>query len=461
MSHPFICNSGSMRFALGLAAHLFTAAAFGAPSAPYVPTADDQIVQRLPLTWGAKSRTPAATSAPAALSTVAAQQPVATPTTERRLFAALNQEPNNLPLALATAQEALQRARRTGDPRAVGQAQAALAPWWAQASPPDAVRLLRATILQSQHHFAQALQDLDVLIARPARGTPLNWLQQARLTRAAVLQVQARLDEAARDCDALTTATPGNPLSAVATLAAACQAELRSLRGEPQRGARELARLAQTEQGAGPQQAWLSLLRAELAQRMGDATATERHFKTAVAEGDPYAQAAYADALLEAGQPARALRAVQWVESGEAGRAQRPNPTPNPPNAADAALLRQAIALKRLQHPSAVATAQALRERLQEARTRGATLHLREEARFALDIDDQPARAWPLARANWQTQKEPADALLYVRAAVAAGEIEAAEQLTQQLQSQGWIDLRLQRAMATAKVVQVAQKGLP
>ncbi len=474
MTYPPLC----MATAFGLAASLFSALACAAPSAPFVPSADDQIVQRLPLALGGKARVKAsgaAASPPSAghvrlaSGSVAADPIAAEPKAERRLYAALSQAPNNLPLALATAQEALRRARGTGDPRAVGQAQAALAPWWSQATPPDAVRLLRATILQSQHHFVQALQDLDALIARPARATPIHLLQQARLTRAAVLQVQARLEEAALDCAALAPpATAGGkvaaliePATPVATLAAACQAELHSLRGAPQRAARELAQL---EPGAGPHRAWIALLRAELALRMGDAAAAQRHFKAAVAEGDPYAQAAYADAELEAGRPARALRAVGWFGADAQSAADTPGAAHGTAaaasanventNPADAALLRQAIALKRLQHPGAAAAAQAMRERLQDARTRGVALHQREEARFALDVEDQAARAWQLARANWQTQKEPADALLYVRAAMAAGASEEAKRLTQELKAQGWHDLRLDRAIASAQGIQ-------
>ena len=115
-------------------------------AAPFTPASDSDVVQQLPIRWNAAARA------------------------ER---AQLARHPQQLPLALATARAATTRARATGDPRELGLAQAALAPWWAQQTPPAPVRLLRATVLQSQHLFAAALPDLQALAGDPAaRTTP-------------------------------------------------------------------------------------------------------------------------------------------------------------------------------------------------------------------------------------------------------------------------------------------------
>ncbi len=53
-------------------------------------------------------------------------------------------------------------------------------------------------------------------------------------------------------------------------------------------------------------------------------------------------------------------------------------------------------------------------------RARGDTVHRREEARFALWLDDDPARALALARENWDVQREPADLRILAEAAAAA-----------------------------------------
>ncbi|MDP1108498.1 hypothetical protein, partial [Klebsiella pneumoniae] len=87
---------------------------------------------------------------------------------------------------------------------------------------------------------------------------------------------------------------------------------------------------------------------------------------------------------------------------------------------ADALLLRRVIALRALGRESAALAAQ-MRERLAAADRREPGRHAREQARFALDVESQPRAALRLAQANWAFQREPADAVLLLRAALAAG----------------------------------------
>ena len=107
--------------------------------------------------------------------------------------AALAATPENIEVATRVARRAIDASRATGDPRFLGQAQAALSPWWAQPDAPPAVVLLRATIRQSQHDFDGALADLDRLLKANPRAA------QARLTRATVLTVVGRFAEAKSD----------------------------------------------------------------------------------------------------------------------------------------------------------------------------------------------------------------------------------------------------------------------
>ena len=51
---------------------------------------------------------------------------------------------------------------------------------------------------------------------------------------------------------------------------------------------------------------------------------------------------------------------------------------------------------------------------------RGDTVHQREEARFALAAERDPARALRLAQQNWRVQREAADARILLEAAAAA-----------------------------------------
>ena len=237
-------------------------------AAPYTPTDDQAIVQALPNRLDATARA------------------------QRKELA---RRPQQLSLALATAQAAIERARSHGDPRELGLAEAALAPWWGLEQAPPQVRLLRASVRQSQHDFAASLRDLDLLVAQPSR-LPLQVQAQAGLIRASVLQVTGQLALARQACASLTDARFASLGPALALPARACLAELRSLNGEPREAAAELAALAKQ----APDDGWIALLRAELAQRMGDSVAAGARYREALAAssgGDIYTRGAYADYL--------------------------------------------------------------------------------------------------------------------------------------------------------------------
>ena len=322
----------------GLAVFVMAAASAGF-AAPYTPAHDDEIVQRLP----------ARLTAP-----------------ERAQRARLAQDPTALPLALQTARTAIERARRTGDPRELGAAQAALSPWWALENPPAAVRLLRATVKQSQHQFDAALADLAPLVA-PSTGVPPEIAAQAMLTRATVLQVTGHLSQAMQACQDLHGAPLTRRSAILAAAARACLAELLSLQGQADRSARELADVAAGVPGAG----WIALMRAELAERQGRHSDAQARYQEALRDQpDVYTIAAYADWLLERNRPRDALEFLMARQPAS--------------DDADALLLRRAIARHRLGDPRARADADALRARFSAARQRGEEFHSREEARLSL-----------------------------------------------------------------------------
>lgn len=357
-------------------------------AAPYVPKADAEVVQRLPY------RTDAA---------------------ERARRVALARDPAQLPLATASARAALARARVHGDPRELGAAQAALAPWWAQADAPAEAVLLRARVRQAQHDFDAAQADLRGLLARAALAPEHR--AQALLDAAALHQLRAELPEARALCEQLQALAP--------LPATACLAELASLAGDGAAAAATLARLSP----ARTPPPWLALMRAELAERLGDDATAPALYRAALAgEDEVYTRGALADWLLARGRAEEALLVVQRSPDAEA----------------DALLLRQAVALRQLGRASAALTAR-LQERLAAADRREPGRHAREQARFALDVQAQPREALRLAQVNWALQREPADALLLLRAALAAGRDGDAprQALARELRAKGWQDARL------------------
>ena len=92
---------------------------------------------------------------------------------------------------------------------------------------------------------------------------------------------------------------------------------------------------------------------------------------------------------------------------------------------ADPLLLRLALAQRALASREAADSTEQLRSRFEASRIRGDTLHMREEARYALHLLNDPVRALKLAQAEWRVQKEPADARILLEAALATGETAA------------------------------------
>jgi len=381
-----------------------------ARATPFVPHSDDEVVERLPLRIGTPEQR---------------QQ-------QRAARERLRAQPTQLPLTIQLAREAISRARQLGDPRELGQAEAALAPWWALAEPPSAVRLLRATVRQSQHDFDAALVDLDALL-REGSAAPLPLLAQAELTRASVLQVRGRWREAAAGCERLGSeryAVLGNTAQLPAQ---ACLAELMGLQGQADKAHATLARLAR-QAGNAPSAGWLTLIRAELAERRGDAAAQALYRQALqTPQPDVYTLAAYADWLLDRSRNAEVIGLLTGRED------------------ADALLLRLAIARRRSHDPLASAATATLASRFDAAALRGDRSHGREQARFELELKDNAAAALVYAQANWAVQKEPADALVLVRAAYAAGQAQAAEPVWRLMRDTGLQDARLNAVASASK----------
>ena len=384
-------------------------------SALQFPTQDGAIVEHLPTHVGDAAQRRAAIAA------------------ERALRAQLQEHPTELGLALKAADDALARGRLHGDPRELGVAQAALAPWWGHADAPPQVRLVQATVLQSQHFFKDALVELDAVLATPGVSLPVR--AQAELTRAGVQQVLGHFAEAEAGCRRLAGADYFALGSGVRLNALACIAELSSLQGHADTAAATLARLAgapDTSSAAtiagDPAPGWLNLMRAELAQRRGDAAAGALFAAALKANGDVYTQCAYADWLLDEHRPAEVVALLKGNE------------------AADPVLLRVALAYKQLHgrnHPLTRDATTTLGERYDAALLRGDKSHGREQSRYELELRGDLRAALGYAKSNWVVQHEPADEVVLARAAHASHRDDAAAPLWQFLRDTGGRDARL------------------
>ncbi|PJJ18021.1 hypothetical protein SAMN05216517_101358 [Janthinobacterium sp. OK676] len=337
----------------------------------------------------------------------------------RSLRQQLDAKPQDLALASGLAQRYIALARSDTDPRYLGYAQAALAPWWRQAAPPVPVRLLRATILQSTHRFGPALQDLDAVIAQePGNG-------QAWLTRATVLTVQGDYAKATASCARLSALT-------TQLVTVTCLANIASVTGRAAASERLLELTLQRSAGAAPElESWAATLLAEMATRRGEWALAEARYTKALAQQprDSYLLGAYADFLLDRQRPqevAKLLKEQQRI---------------------DALLLRYALALQALpsQQPAFLAAKAELAARFNAAMQRGDTVHQREQARFALFLQQDIPVALQLAQKNWAIQKEVPDMRILLEASLAARNYAAAQPVLAWIAANGVEDVALQR----------------
>ncbi len=171
---------------------------------------------------------------------------------------------------------------------------------------------------------------------------------------------------------------------------------------------------------------WAQAVGADMAAMLGQTEAADLHFSEATADGgDIPTLVAFADHLLDTDRPAEVLTLL-------AGRSE-----------ADIVYLRLAIAGKRLNDPRTPHWSALLADRFAAANAGGVQLHLREEARFELEVRGDAATALKLALANWKIQKEPSDARLVLQTALAANDPAAAADVLAFIEKTGLADTRI------------------
>ncbi len=354
-----------------------------AQAAPYIPKSDAQILEKLPFRPG---------------------DPIAREMAQLR--SRLQQNPRDLDVAVALAQRYYGLVAEEGDPRYLGYAQAALAPWWDLPEPPIPVQILRASLAQFRHDFQGAIDDLSKVLARdPAQS-------QARALRATLHIVQARYEQARADCQALRGVSTD-------LVAAGCTAMVDGLTGKAPAAYEQLLSVLRAQPAAPPEEKlWVLTRLAEIAQRLGRYPEAENHFREALNLGitDTFLLAAYADFLLLQNRPME-------VEALLKERVR-----------SDALLLRLVLAERLLKRDGVAAREATLAARYAAAQLRNDTVHQQEEAQFELKVRGNAARALVLAQENWKVQLEPRDAEIYLQAALALKTPEAARPVLQWLE---------------------------
>jgi tetratricopeptide (TPR) repeat protein len=323
-------------------------------------------------------------------------------------------------VAIPLAQFYIQQSRLSGDLRYLGYAEAVLTPWVTQSPPVPNVLVLQATLQQSRHEFSASLATLErALTARP--DDP-----QALLVRATVLRVLGRYPEASASCEQFARMVEPR-------LGAICIQSLRGLNGHLESAYLELTQVS-SQGWLNSERSWLYSELGEMAVRLGRDADAQRWFEQDLnlVPTDFYVRAAYADLLLRQARPGEALTLLQGRESFEP------------------LLLRIAVAQRQLRDPQLAQSSARLRAAFAAETQRGEAVHRREQARFLLEVEDQPNLSLAAALENWALQREPDDVLVLVNAAKAAGNPAAALPALDFMRTQGLRDVRVNAAAAVS-----------
>lgn len=317
----------------------------------------------------------------------------------------------------ALARRYFELAMAEGDPRYVGYAEAALR---GQTEPAADVAFVHGLLKQYRHDFDGALADFERVLRVDAEHVG------ARSWRAAIYMVRADYAAAREECRRLDEI-------ASELLSAGCRAAVEGATGNARRGYEELRAALERRADAAPEiRLWAMTRLGELAARLGERAAAERHFRAAESLGlkDNYLLAAHADFLLEEGR----ARDVSDLLKGS--------------SSSDTLLLRLAIAARQQALAEAQKHSQSLGERFAASALRGERLHLAEEARYLLELKGDARGALAAALENWKTQREPRDAAVLLEAALAAHEAKAAAPALRWLDESGFEGARLRRLAA-------------
>ncbi len=375
-----LCRSWRVWTGIALIVRMhFAQAAVPAPvpppyRAPYLPASEAEVLQQVPPASDPKVRE------------------------MRALRARLDKTPDDLRTADLLARAYIDFGREVGDAHYAGYAEAVLARFLAQKPPPIDAQVLQAIILQFRHQFADARALLQNALARDPQNA------QAWLTLATLDMVQGRYATAKDDC--ARVARHGGYV-----LGVACIGNLRMYLGEARQSVAVLAQIA----GDAPRlsasfKAWVQGLLAEANERLGDWPQAETHYRKALdyTPHDNFLLVAYADFLLDRGRPKEVLALL-------ADHTQ-----------SDTAFLRIVLAQAALHGADLPRYVFLMAARFEALRARGSDYYGREQVRFALQLQHDPAAALELAQRNWEVQRAPWDVRVFLEAAEAAGKPKAA-----------------------------------
>jgi Tfp pilus assembly protein PilF len=327
-------------------------------------------------------------------------------------------DPDNAKVAADVASRYLELGKAAGDPRCYGYAQAAIGPWWEAATPPLEILRLRAKLKERDHRYEEAVSDLELLAAHEPHDAQA-WIELANIYR-----VQGQYAKAREACEAVSKFAGAAPTIL-------CRAPVQAVTGQAEEAYASLTEILPTVKDRWPTALqWIRTMQAEIARALGRNDEAEKHYREGLASdpADLYLLRSYADFLLDQGRDEEVLPLLR-EHTSDTG-----------------VLLSAAIAARRCgQEALAEEWKTQLQVRFDESRLRGSEPHGKFEARFQLELMNDPQRALDIAEANWRQQKDLRDSRNVLEAALAANKIARARPVLEFLKESGTQDVILQR----------------
>ena len=315
-----------------------------------------------------------------------------------------NANPSNPKTAIKLSRFSLQMYQSNGNARFLGAAKSALQPWWDVSEPPLEIWLTRGRLLQTEHYFETAAQDLSRLNSSHPGNIEALLLETDAWRRA------GRINPAKKACIALAFA--GRP-----DLTLFCTAEILLSLGESKKAEAILGNRLDDIRSLGlGEQAWAWSIYADSLLAIGELDQAERIWDSIAQSRELLLsyKLSYADVLI-------ALSRWQQVTELLAADADK-----------TAALLRLSLAAKN----TAAVDYETMRERLAArlevaAESAAAHLYLREQALYAFWIEEDSKSALEFALLNWEKQKGWEDVELVLTIARSIDDTAALEQIQQ------------------------------
>ena len=337
----------------------------------------------------------------------------------RALDKAWRAQPQHLDTALAYGRAVFTLGLHEGDLRWYGSAKAALGPWWQATELPAQAYFLRGLVKQGFHDFQGGLADINRAIAlNPQQAEFWSWRFALHLLQAEIIMARQDVDEIER----LFGSAEADTYRAI----------LLYRTGQPEPAVHRLTRTIRLPQYQDESsQDWLSF-------HLGEAHRVAGQSEQAIAvwsdrlkrnSRSHLLRLSLADLLNLQGRHAQA----KAIATNQADMA----------SLTDALLMQALLASRGSKDADESALAKQMAARLRAQALREESLIERPKLIYQIAYGQDIAAGLALSIENWNLQKEPPDAALFVQAALALGKAQAATPVVEWVEKTGYSDPQL------------------